>query len=138
MRILARRAHGKAELSNKLRQRGFSTEDINDALMRATELGYMESDASIAQRYAEELAQKAGATPRWVQHKLAARGLDRAAIGAAVDHAFASWDAREAAWSFIRGDKDIPRVARRLERKGFSADVIGWTVRRLQSNVEET
>ncbi|MEM7677603.1 MAG: recombination regulator RecX, partial [Myxococcota bacterium] len=80
MRILARRAHGNAELSNKLRQRGFSTEDIDIALARAEELGFTESDEAIACRYAEELAQKSGATPKWVRHKLAARGLARDAI----------------------------------------------------------
>ena len=138
MRVLTRRAHGRAELALKLRQRGFSSEEIEQAIERALELGLTESDEAIADRYAAELARKSGATPRWVKAKMAERRFPPAAIVASVDRAFAQWDARRAALDYAGTDQNIPRVARRLERRGFPADVIGWTVRRLQSDPEES
>lgn len=138
MRLLARRAHGRAELTAKLRQRGFASDAIETAIDRALELGLTESDEAVAERYARELAARSGATPRWVRQKLATRGLPRDAIQLAVERAFEDWDPRRAALELVAGEENIPRAARRLERKGFSADVIGWTVRRLQADHQET
>lgn len=138
MRLLTRRAHGRAELTTKLRQRGYSKEEAETAIDRAVELGLMGTDDAVATQYAEELARKTGATPRWVRQKLSARGLPPSAVQEAVTAAFADWDARSAALAFAGHDENSARVARRLERKGFPTDVIAWTVRHLQSDPEET
>ena len=138
MRLLTRRAHGRAELASKMKQRGYERAQIEEAIDRATELGLMPTDRVTATRYAEELAAKKGATPRWVRQKLAARGLSSDDVQAAVNSAFADWDAYASAVEFSGHDENIPRVARRLERRGFPTDVIVRTVRRLQSDPEET
>ena len=138
MRLLARRAHGRSELTSKLRQRGYSSQEAERAIDRAIELGLMGTDEAVAERYAQELTGKTGATPRWVRQKLLARGLPSAAVKHAVTAAFADWDARASALAVAGHDENLARVARRLERKGFPTDVIGWTVRRLRSDPEET
>ena len=132
MRILARRAHGRAELTVKMRQRGFPSEEISAAIDRAIELGLMETEDAVAERFATELAQKPGATPRGVRQKLSARGFPGESIRRAISTAFAEWDALEAALVYANRDHDVARTARRLERKGFPADVIIRTVRHLQ------
>ncbi len=137
MQLLARRSHGRAELSRKLRQKGFDSAAVDEAIDRALELGLTEADDRVALRYATELADKSGSTPRWAEHKLRSRGFSDSSIRAAIDAAFADWDARGAALSYVGSDENAPRVARRLERRGFPADVVGWMVRHLQSDPEE-
>lgn len=137
MRLLARRAHGRAELSAKMRQRGYVPQEIDEAIDRAVELGLMPTDAATALRYAEELAARKGATPRWVRQKLSARGLSPNDVETAVGAVFADWDPLAAAADWAGSDQNLPRVARRLERRGFPTDVIMRTVRRRQSDPEE-
>ncbi|MBK6687320.1 MAG: RecX family transcriptional regulator [Deltaproteobacteria bacterium] len=131
MDILTLRAHGREELSRKLAQRGFPEDEIEGALDRALELGLMEPEPDLARRYALELAKKKGATPLSVRAKLEQRGLSGADAEAAVDAAFAEWDPLAAAKAWVAGETDPRRAARRLQQKGFSADVIARVMRAL-------
>src|SRR5207248_9318412 len=45
VRMLARRAHSRAELRLKLRRRGYQPGEIEEALTRLTELGYIDDEA---------------------------------------------------------------------------------------------
>lgn len=132
VRLLARRAHSRHELSQKLRVRGHTTEAIEAAFARAAELHLLEDEAAIAARYAEELAAKPKATPAWVEAKLRSRGLPEPSIGPAVRGAFDGWDPRSAAQAAVAGERDVGKAARRLSRRGFSSDVIAWVVRQME------
>ncbi len=137
-RLLASRAHTRAELRSKMKQRGYQATEIEAALARAEELCWLEPDEALANRAAEYQRQKTGATPATTRARLAARGLNSEAVEAAVKAAFSDWNALEAAWLLVEREKDPARAARRLMRKGFSADVISRVVRRLGTSVEDT
>lgn len=128
MHILARRAHSRSELRQKLRLREYTAPEIEAAIERLQELCLMEDEAALAKRYAAELAQKTGATPLSVRQKLAGRGLG-AVAGPAIEAAFAAWDPRASAKRVIRGEKNRARAARRLMRRGFPADIISEVLR---------
>lgn len=132
VRILAGRSHGHRELSDKLRRRGHEGPAIEAAFERLLELGYLEPDDEVAARYARELAGRSGATPRWVKHKLAARGFEETDVTRAVEAAFTGWDPREAALAFAAGESNPERAGRRLARRGFPANAVGWVVRQLR------
>ncbi|MCA9553788.1 MAG: regulatory protein RecX [Myxococcales bacterium] len=136
-RILSRRAHTRVELVRKLRQRGFTPDVINETLARAAELHLLEPEEDLAVRYARELAQKAGATPRKVSAKLAEKGFDRGQAKAAVDAAFESWDPRGSAWALVEREGDPARAARRLARAGFPAEVVRWAVEKITQSHED-
>lgn len=131
MDILTGRSHGQAELTRKLLQRGFPEEEAEAAVARARELGLMEAEPELAERYAAELARKKGATPAVVRAKLEQRGFDSSEADRAVRAAFAEWDERAAALAWIAGETDPRRAARRLQQKGFRADVIARVMRAL-------
>lgn len=132
VRILARRSHGRVELSRKLRQRGHEADEIERAFARLAELGYLEPEAEVAERYARELARAAGATPRAVGHKLRQRGFEETDTDRALALVFEDWDAEAAALEFVRGEANRDRAARRLARRGFDAEVVVRVLRRLE------
>jgi regulatory protein len=81
LRLLGRRAHSRVELQRKLIRRGHSPEEIDSAMARLNELGYL-NDRS----FAEGLVRRRGAIrgPMALSAELAARGVDRAEAEAAV------------------------------------------------------
>lgn len=132
VRVLARRSHGRRELQVKLQRRGYPGTIIDAAFERLAELNYLEQEDAVAQRYAEELARKKGATPRLTEQKLRQRGFSESDTERAVGHAFRDWDARVAALDTVEGVEDPAKAARRLTRKGFPADAVAWVVERLR------
>ena len=75
------RAHSKWELRRKLRMKGFAAEAVDTAMARLAELGYLD-DSSFARgvvRY-----RSAGRGPRAISAELAAKGVDRADVDAAL------------------------------------------------------
>lgn len=131
-RIIAARAHGEQELTQKLRRRGFTAPEIETAIARARELLLLEPDAEIARRYARELATRTGATPRSVSQKLRQRGLNTENVRTAVAEAFAGWEPDDAAWRLVAHESDRARAARRLKRRGFQSETIAKAVDRLR------
>ena len=81
MRLLARRAHSRVELLLKLTRRGFEGEEIRSALRRLEELGYLDDQA-----FARSFVRRRGSArgPRALSAELAARGVDRAQVDAAM------------------------------------------------------
>lgn len=71
--LLARRAYSRAELTQRLQQKGYSDEDVAAALERVQEYGYV-NDEEVAEAVFREAARRHKG-PVWVARKLAARGV---------------------------------------------------------------
>ena len=78
---LARRAHSRAELQRKLARRGYEPSDVEDALARLADLGYLD-DAGFASGHVRRRAAMLG--PLALSAELAARGVDRDVAQTAV------------------------------------------------------
>jgi len=81
LRLLARRAHSRVEVLLKLTRRGYDSTAIEAALRRLEELGYLD-DQSFARSFVRRRGSLRG--PRALSAELAARGVDRAQVDAAV------------------------------------------------------
>ena len=81
LRLLGRRAHSRVEIQRKLVRRGHTLEEIDSALVRLKELGYL-NDLSFAEGLVRHRSASRG--PRALSAELAARGVDRAQADAAV------------------------------------------------------
>ncbi|HYM66280.1 MAG TPA: RecX family transcriptional regulator [Patescibacteria group bacterium] len=81
LRLLARRAHARAELRTKLKRRGHSGEDVERALGRLAELGYLD-DSSFAEGHVRR--RQAALGPLALSRELASRGVDRAVTESAL------------------------------------------------------
>ena len=127
MRLLARRAHSRLELLLKLTRRGYESAAIRSALKRLDELGYLDDQA-----FARSFVRRRGSArgPRALSAELAARGVDRAQVEAAIagfDEAEQLAAATRIAERLYAGNPvQSPReildaIGAKLVRRGFSA-----------------
>ncbi|MBC9251869.1 recombination regulator RecX [Pseudomonas alcaligenes] len=134
MDLLARREHGRTELSRKLRQRGASDELIDSALDRLAEEGLLSEG-----RYLESFIASRGRSgygPLRIREELGQRGLPRAAIEQALGEAAIDWSEqlrelwqRKFAGQLPQDMKEKAKQARFLAYRGFSQEQIGRLLR---------
>lgn len=128
--MLARRAHSRLELRQKLHRSGYDPEDVEAALRRLAELGYVD-DAAFARGLVRRRSAVRG--PLALAGELSARGIDRAGIAAALEGV--DTEAQLAAATQLAerlyADRPLPgykevleRVGTKLMRRGFSAGVV--------------
>lgn len=123
--FLARRTHGRAELAAKLRRRGFPPEEVEAALARVVELGYVD-DRDTAGRAARSLLERRKGL-RAVEAWLLGRGFESSTIREVV----ADEELREAEVEACRraaerlgDDGDRLRLAARLRSRGFRDETV--------------
>lgn len=130
MDLLARREHGRVELTRKLRQRGAADELIEPALDRLAEEGLL-SEA----RYLESFIRyrsSAGYGPMRIREELGQRGLNRGDIDQALRESEVNWAAqlqdvwqRKFAGQRPQDPRSRAQQTRFLVYRGFSMDMIG-------------
>ncbi|WP_419660567.1 RecX: predicted regulatory protein [Desulfosarcina variabilis str. Montpellier] len=81
-RLLTRRDHTRWELAGKLRHKGFGAGDVDRAIARLDELGYLD-DAKTARIMADHLLRKGYGILR-IRYSLGQKGLDDDAIDKAL------------------------------------------------------
>ena len=80
--LLARRDHSRWELASKLRRRGFDPDEVEVALQRCDELGYLDDEA-----YAERFVASKAVRNGWGFHRLVAELVRRGVDRLTADHA---------------------------------------------------
>lgn len=136
MDLLARREHGRAELSRKLCQRGAPEEWLGSVLDRLAEEGLL-SEA----RYLEGFVRKralAGYGPLRIREELVRQGVPRAEIEAALREREYDWLARlrelrqRKFGHALPGDaRELAKQMRFLSYKGYPAELIGRVLKGL-------
>ncbi|NWA05123.1 recombination regulator RecX [Pseudomonas gingeri] len=130
MDLLARREHGRVELTRKLRQRGASPEMIDTELDRLTEEGLLSES-----RYLESFVSyraRSGYGPLRIREELSQRGLQRADIEQALRESGLDWQAqleetwrRKFAGQLPVDVRERARQGRFLSYRGYSMEMIG-------------
>lgn len=134
VQLLAARPHFRRELEAKLAHRGYPSEEIEAALERLADQGYL-NDGETARAFVEgRLARGAEGRSR-LKAELAKRGASSEAIDGALAELAPEDDliaAHEAAVKWARGGKSDPQaLARHLQRKGFSSLAIVSALREM-------
>lgn len=127
VRLLQRRDHGRGELKRKLRMRGFSDDEIEQALESLNGQGLMD-DASYALAFAKEsLASCRG--PKWISAKLRSRGVFAKALGITLEDETASLRAllkkRRVTAAALTDPKERARIMRFVMGRGYGSAAIG-------------
>ncbi len=129
LRLLAGRAHSRSELRLKLVRRGYSDADVDAAMTRLADLGYLD-DRQFAAGHVRRRSATVG--PLALSAELAARGVERAAAGealAAFGPAAQLASAKQLALrlrghrSFAGYEQLLAVVGPKLVRRGFSATI---------------
>jgi len=130
VRLLARRAHSRLELRRKLERRGYETEEVESAIGRLADLGYVD-DAAFARGLVRHRSAARG--PLALASELSAKGIDRAGIAAALEGVDEESQLAAATRLAERlyAEKPLPgyremldRIGSKLIRRGFSSGVV--------------
>ncbi|KAF1019463.1 MAG: Regulatory protein RecX [Pseudomonas sp.] len=129
MDLLARREHGRVELTRKLRQRGAEPEMIEAALDRLTEEGLLSES-----RYLESFVSyraRSGYGPARIREELGQRGLQRSDIELALRECGINWQVqledtwrRKFAGQLPVDARERAKQGRFLAYRGFSMEMI--------------
>ena len=124
------RAHSRAELRQKLARRGYEEPEVETAMARLTDMGYLD-DAAFAQGLVRRRSATRGSLA--VSAELAAKGIDRQATAEAL----AELDAEsQLASATLLAERMCPRgveigyremldqVGAKLFRRGFPAGIV--------------
>ncbi len=133
MDLLARREHGRVELTRKLRQRGATPELIEPELDRLTEEGLL-SEARYLESFVSYRA-RSGYGPVRIREELSQRGLARADIEHALRECGIDWREQMAeVWRRKFGEqpadaRERAKQGRFLAYRGYSMDMISRLLR---------
>ncbi len=134
MDLLARREHGRVELTRKLRQRGAPVELIDTALERLVQEGLL-SEARYLESFVGYRA-RAGYGPLRIREELIQRGLSRADVEQALRDSGIDWrEQLEQTWrrkfaGQLPGDaRERAQQGRFLSYRGYPLDLIGRLLR---------
>ena len=134
MDLLARREHGRVELTRKLRQRGAPVELIDTALERLAQEGLL-SEARYLESFVGYRA-RAGYGPLRIREELTQRGLSRADVEQALRDSGIDWrEQLEQVWrrkfsGQLPGDaRERAQQGRFLSYRGYPPDLIGRLLR---------
>jgi regulatory protein len=130
IRYLAGRAHSRAELGRKLAQKGFEPDEVEAALGRLAELGYLD-DAAFARALVRRRSGSRG--PSALAAELSAKGISREGVSAAL----AGLDSSEQLAAATRlaermyaerpvtGYREmLDRIGSKLLRRGYSGAIV--------------
>ena len=139
LRILTPRDHSEYELVRKLKQRGFSREDIDGAIAYCKQFDYI-NDERTAQVYIRQLKRK-GYGKKRIQLELNKKGLKGTRIQGILDECVSETDEREGAELILKKNikrfqrerdelKRRDKIYRFLHARGFSQGVIAEILKR--------
>ena len=132
VQLLALRPHFRRELEGKLARRGYPPEEVEPALDRLGQQGYLD-ETETARSFVAGRQSRGGEGRSRLKAELVKRGAAGDAIEAALEDLTPEDDlaaAREAAAKWARGGKRDPQaLARHLQRKGFSPRAVVTVVK---------
>ena len=139
LRILTPRDHSKYELVQKLKQRGFSRVDIDDAISACVRFDYI-NDVRTAQVYIRQLKRK-GYGKKRIRLELNKKRLKGDRIQGILDQRVSETDEREGAARILKKNikrferetdslKRRDKIYRFLHARGFSQGVIAENLKR--------
>ena len=141
LRILTGRDHSKYELTRKLKQRGFKSEDIEMAVSECVRLDYI-NDERTSRVYINQMIRKGHGVNR-IRHDLNKKGLKGQHIQNILSETVSDVDERESAARIL--EKNIRRFERETDLKkrrgkiyrflyarGFSRDTIRKLIKKLE------
>ncbi len=134
MDLLARREHGRVELTRKLRQRGAPPDLIEPALDRLCEQGLL-SESRYLESYVRSRA-NAGYGPLRIREELSQRGLPKADIEQALRDSGFNWAEqlrdlwqRKFAGQIPADARERAKQGRFLSYRGYSLEMISRLLR---------
>jgi regulatory protein len=134
VRLLTRREHSAKELSDKLKQKGFSTEEINEVLASCQRLD-LQSDERFVECYVRSRIRQ-GYGPLKISQELKLKGVDSALISKEIKqegpnwltYALNVWE-KKCKGQINLSFQETQKQQRFLLYRGFDIDIISQVVK---------
>lgn len=127
LRLLSLREHSQQELTDKLRVRGFSMDQIEPLCQELLDKGYLD-DRRVIDLHLAQALHKRDKGARRLRQELGRRGLSHELIDLALDSYSAQVDeglaAKGIAERLLAKGKDRKTIERHLWRQGFSSSQV--------------
>jgi regulatory protein len=134
LRILTRCDRSEADLRQRLQRRKLPDQEIEQALQRCRELGYI-NDQKLARHLASQLLRSGRAVGRRLQQELSRRGISRELAGSAAAEVERDFDQRQLLGEQLQRRypdfdpqqaslQEKRRLVNYFQRRGFSAGLI--------------
>ncbi len=137
--LLSRRPHFRRELEQKLLRRDFASDEVEEALDRATERGFLD-DLECAREFARVRVERRHEGPAKLLATLTRRGSDSDMARQVVAEHFADGESKQLKTAASRWLDRNPwhreRLARHLKGKGFSGGAILSALESLRTQAE--
>lgn len=135
--LLSRRAHFRRELERKLESRGYAAEEVESALDRAAERGFL-NDLDCARDFARSRVERRHEGPARLLAALGRKGAEAEVARQAVAECYPEGEGEHlerAARAWLRRNEwHHDRLARHLNGKGFSGGAILSLLERLAAS----
>jgi regulatory protein len=125
IKLLKIRPHHSSELSRKLLQRGFATDEIEEVIRKLQEENLIDND-QFAQMYLDELLRNKTFGFYGYKSKLMQRGIASNEAEKILKENLSFETELEIARKFLNKSSDLPKqkIVQRLSARGFRSDVI--------------
>ena len=133
--MLNTRSYSAAELTKKLKDRGYDDETIEEAIAKLLEYGYI-NDSEYARSWARRM-HASGKAPRRIEYELEKKGVPKEiAKEAAAEY---KEDSKESALKIaekykIETEKDLNRLGRKLASLGYEPSLIYDIINKLRKS----
>ena len=135
MDLMSRREHSRRQLQEKLRQKGFESDAVNEALDQLQAENLL-SDERFAETYLHQRMQR-GFGPLRIRQELKEKGVDAATVQILMEACEQDWQQLMQQQRIKRFGMEIPqdyremtKQARFLQNRGFSPDAVMRLFRR--------
>ena len=139
LRLLGQRQHFRADLRRKLLARGYEAEEVDAALARCADGGYLDDEATarafVAERQGRRGLGRARIAAELRRHGATGEAVTAALAGVSDEDERGRAATAAARWRRLHGD-DAAALGRHLARKGFSRSAIVAVLRAI--GAEET
>lgn len=140
VRLLSRREHGAIELGDKLKQKGFSSIQVKEALGTCHQLD-LQNDARFAEVYSRSRIRQ-GYGPLKISQELSSKGIDKELIQSVLQQEKDNWlnYALEVWQKKNKGQlelsfSELQKQQRFLLYRGFGMDIIAMVIKKIPSPV---
>jgi regulatory protein len=142
LKLLAKRDYSKAEMIEKLTQAGFDQSDVEDAVLRLSEYGYLD-DEKFTTSFIETRIKQKVVSKQLLEEELRRRKIDENIIKAAVDHINDEDLLQRTIKNYLRlkGNpknlKEVKKLYSYLLRHGFSEEMILESFHKFKISIDD-
>jgi|YelNatPaOPRAMG01_1025707.scaffolds.fasta_scaffold08258_6 regulatory protein len=136
-RLLKSRARSEFEISNRLKEKGYDQNIVNDLVSELKRKGFLD-DLKFAKLYASDQIEIRFKGPKYVEYELKAFGIEKEIIAEVIDEVLNDIDLKEIFKRFKKAHQRDPedKLFQKLVNRGFDPYIVKRLLREISKEME--